>query len=224
MASAAKPNWFAIGTSAAVVVVLIVVGILVVWLNTASTAPGPAPAASNIDTETGAIAFGDGPDTVDTYVDFMCPICNTFEQTYGETLNGLADDNSITLNVHPVSILDARSQGTQYSTRAANAMYCVAEKSPDAAMAFMQSMYKNQPAEGSPGLSDEEILDLADAAGAEGVSECIAERPYDSFIAEKTELMPADSQGRRGTPTVAVNGDRIDLTGDPEVAIVGRIG
>ena len=63
---------------------------------------------------------------MDTYVDFMCPVCNQFEQAYGEAIQGLVDDGTITLNIHPISILDRASQGTEYSTRAANAMYCVA--------------------------------------------------------------------------------------------------
>ena len=76
--------------------------------------------------ETGAIAVGDGENTLDTYIDFMCPVCNQFEQAYGETIQSLVDDGTITLNIHPISILDRESQGTEYSTRAANAMYCVA--------------------------------------------------------------------------------------------------
>ncbi|MFT2633376.1 DsbA family protein, partial [Escherichia coli] len=49
---------------------------------------------------------------MDTYIDFMCPICNSFEQSYGPTLQQLVDDGKITLNIHPISILDAQSQGT----------------------------------------------------------------------------------------------------------------
>ena len=92
---------------------------------------------------------------MDTYIDFMCPVCNQFEQLYGEAIDGLVDDGTITLNIHPISILDRASQGTEYSTRAANAMYCVAAADADASVPFMQAMFANQPAEGSTGLTND---------------------------------------------------------------------
>ena len=106
------------------------------------------PQASNIDAETGAIAVGDGPDQLATYIDFMCPVCGQFEELYGETIEGLVDDGSITLNIHPISILDRASQGTEFSTRSANAMYCVAVADAEASLPFLQAMYANQPEEG----------------------------------------------------------------------------
>ena len=127
-------------------------------MNNTASAPGPVPAAANINTETGGIAVGTGSNSVDTYVDFMCPYCNQFEQAEGETIRQLIDDGSITLNVHPVSILDRVSQGTQYSTRSASAAYCVAESDPDALLDFITAMYAQQPAESSPGLTDDEIV------------------------------------------------------------------
>ena len=88
---------------------------------------------------------------MDTYIDFMCPVCNQFEQVVRRGDPGPRDDGTITLNIHPISILDRASQGTEYSTRAANAMYCVAAADGDAAVPFMQAMFANQPAEGSTG-------------------------------------------------------------------------
>jgi protein-disulfide isomerase len=218
-----KTNWFAIWVSAAVVVVLVVVGIIVVVVNNQATAPGEAPKASNIDADTGAIHVGEGSATVATYIDFMCPICNQFEQSYGETLQGLVDDGSITLDIHPIAILDAQSQGTEYSTRAANAMYCVAVADADASVPFMQAMYANQPEEGTPGLTDEEILAIAATAGVSDIDDCVAEGTYTDFVATMTPLTPPDENGRIGTPTVVVNDERITLTGDPQVDIVDRV-
>src|SRR6478735_12705227 len=103
----------------------------------------------------------------------MCPICNQFEQSYGETIQGLVDDGSVTLNIHPISILDRSSQGTKYSTRGANAMYCVAVADAEASVPFMQAMYQNQPQEGSTGLTDEQILQIASGAGVTGIDSCV---------------------------------------------------
>ena len=134
---------------------LALVVVLVVTLNNAAT-PKPlptevnTPSASNIDGETGAILVGDGENRLDTYIDFMCPVCNQFEQVYGAEIEGMVDDGDITLGIHPISILDDQSNGTQFSTRAANAAYCVAVADADASLPFLQAMFENQPAEQTP--------------------------------------------------------------------------
>jgi len=224
MAAAGKrTNWFAIWVSVAVVAVVVAAGVVVVIINNAATDPGPAPEAAIVNTETGAISVGDGPDVVATYIDFMCPICKQFEGVYGETLNKLVADGSITLEYHPVAILDSKSQGTAFSTRAANALYCVAVTTPEAVTPFVSAMYANQPSEGTPGLSDDEIISIATDAGAADAASCITDRTYDGFVGERTQAMPTTADGGRGTPTVTFNGERIDLTGDPQVDIIDRL-
>jgi len=217
--TAGKTNWFAIWVSVAVVVVLVLVAALVVWMNNSGAGPGPgtAPDSANIDAETGAISIGDGEDTMDTYIDFMCPVCNQFEQAYGEAISGLIDDGTITLNIHPISILDRQSQGTEFSTRAASAMYCVASEDPDAALPFMQAMYANQPQEGSSGLTDAQIADIADTAGATNSAACITDGRYKKYVTSMTGKTPvAPGAAGIGTPTVAVNGETIANSSLPD--------
>ena len=165
-AAKSNTNWFAIGVSAAVVVVLVVLGGLVVFLNNQATAPGVAPDGGNVNQETGAISFGGGDDEVDVFVDFMCPICGDFEDAYGEQLQSAAASDDITLNIHPISILDRYSQNTKYSTRAAGAAYCVAENAPDSFLDFFNFMFSNQPEENTAGYTDEELASYAEQVGA----------------------------------------------------------
>src|SRR5690606_19045280 len=140
-------------------------------------------------------------DEVDTYVDFMCPICGDFENAYGEQLQTAAANDEITLNIHPISILNRASQGTDYSSRAASAMYCVAAEEPDAALDFFNSLFENQPAEGTPGLSDDELTALAEEAGAAGAAECIADGTYMKFSEDQVaETPPNPETGQVGTP------------------------
>lgn len=218
MATAGKTNWFAIWVSVAVLVVLALVIGLVVWMNSAATDPGTPPSGSGVNQETGAVVVGDGEQTLDTYIDFMCPICGDFEEAYGEEIIALVDDGTITLNIHPISILDRYSQGTAYSTRAANAMYCVAEAEPDAAVPFMQDLFANQPEEGSTGLTDEQILEIAAGAGVEGIDACVTEGQFEKFVAAKTEETPVQpGAGGIGTPTLVVNGEVIANSSIPPV-------
>ncbi|GAA1707164.1 hypothetical protein GCM10009808_26470 [Microbacterium sediminicola] len=223
-ATAKKNNSFAIWVSVAVVAVLVLVGALVVWMNNAAKDPGELPTASGIDTTTGAIVVGDGPDTVSTFVDFMCPYCNAFEQTYGDTIQGLIEDGSITLELHPVTILDRLSLGTEFSTRAASAMYCVAEYSPDAVLPFLQTMYENQPSENTEGLTDEQIAEIASAVGADAAVDCIMAGTYMDFATAMTDNMPANPEtGSVGTPTMLINGEYITLTGDVDADIIAYL-
>lgn len=220
-APARKTNWFAIWVSVAVVVLLVAVAGLVVWMNNTATAPDPVntPDAAVINQETGAITVGDGAGTMDTYIDFMCPVCNQFEQAYGEAIQSLVDDGTITLNIHPISILDRASQGTEYSTRAASAMYCVAAADGSAAVPFMQAMYANQPAEGSTGLTDEQMLAIAAGVGVTGIDSCVNDGTYKGYVTAMTEKTPvAPSAQGIGTPTIAINGQVIDNSSLPAPA------
>ena len=225
-AAKGRTNWFAIWVSVAAVVVILAVGAAVVFINNASSGPGTAPEASAIDTETGAIAIGDGDRTLDTYIDFMCPVCGAFETTYGPSIEGLVDDGTITLNVHPISILNRLSSGTDYSTRAANAMYVVAAKHPDLALPFLQAMFASQPEENTPGLTDEQIIAIAEQVGATDVADDITGGTYSQFVEYITEKTPVQP-GADGiaTPTIAIDGEVIsnnELTGDPEADLVAR--
>ena len=205
-AAQGKTNWFAIWISAAVVVILVVLGGLVVFLNNQATAPGAAPETSGIvNGETGAISFGEGDTTIDTYVDFMCPICGDFEDAYGEQLQSAAASDDITLNIHPISILDRYSQNTKYSTRAAGAAYCVAENAPDSFLDFFNFMFTNQPQENTAGYTDEELASYAEQVGAGAAADCIADGTYMNFVRDQT-----NQHEIQGTPTVEINGERIE--------------
>lgn len=223
-AAVRKTNWFAVWVSVAAVVALVVIAGIVIWMNNsaAGSAPsGAAPSASNVDTDTGAVVFGKGSNTVDTYVDFLCPYCNQFEQAEGATLQQLVSEGRITLRVHPVTILDDHTSPSGYSSRAASAMYAVAEADPAHAYAFLEAMYQNQPQEGSAGLTDAQIVDIAKSAGVNVTSaleHAITSNAYQTFA--QAHGLPS---GAQGTPTVIVNGTMITVTDDPQKDIVANL-
>jgi len=224
MAAAARKNWFAIWISVGVVIALVAVGGLVVWMNASAGGPGQTPESSAINVETGAISVGDGADSLATYVDFMCPVCGQFEETYGPAIEGLVDDGTITLEIHPISILDRASQGTKFSTRSAAAMYCVAEANPDAALPFLQSMFANQPGEGSGGLTDEQMIAIAEGVGVTDAADCITSGTYTKFVTSITPKTPvAPGASGIGTPTVVVNGEVIANSSLPQPNELGTL-
>ncbi|MDL5352298.1 DsbA family protein [Microbacterium sp. zg-YB36] len=224
MASAGnKTNWFAVWVSAAVVVVLVGVGALVWWMNSAASPEASAPTGSSIEAETGAIVVGDGADEVELWMDFYCPHCQDFEDAYGPTISELVDSNAITLRVQPVALasLNAAS-GTEFSARSANAMYCVAETSGQAAYEFMTAVFATHPT--GQGLTDDELAQFAADAGAPDAAECIADETYADFVLSQAQELPESPEGSAGTPTLLVNGEYVTITGDVTADLTSRLG
>ncbi|HQY98941.1 MAG TPA: thioredoxin domain-containing protein [Propionicimonas sp.] len=155
----------------------------------------------------GGIVAGNAaaPVTVTVYADFMCPYCGQFEQVNGDDLDAAIAAGKAKVEMHPMSFLDRYSSGTQYSTRAANAFATVANHDAGIAMAFMKLLYANQPEEGSTGLTDSRLVELAKQAGAPAeVTATFAKRTFEPWVAKITEQ--AFASGVQSTPTVKING------------------
>lgn len=178
----------------------------------AGVAPGSLVAPADAS-DAGAIVVGD-PDakvTVTIYADFMCPYCGEFERANGSDLASAVDAGTARLELVPLSFLDRLSSGTKYSTRAANAFVTVANSDPELAWAFDRLLYENQPAEGSSGLTDAQLVEFAKQAGVpDSVTATFAKQTYVPWAAKITDA--AFDSGITGTPTVKVNGQV--FTGD----------
>jgi protein-disulfide isomerase len=206
--AAAKRRKVTMWTSFAVVAVLVVAGLIGfgVYANqshsTASKAVTPSVAVDNGT----AFAVGTGPVTIDLYEDFMCPICHEFETDSGPTLSQLVADKKVTVRYHTVSILDDRSQGTQYSTRAAGAAAEAAQEGKF--QEYFDVLYANQPEENSTGLSDAKLIELGKSVGlGDTFAKAVNDKTYDAWVATVTDTFSA--RGFTGTPTIVVNGKQV---------------
>ncbi|MGH1550908.1 DsbA family protein [Leifsonia poae] len=171
-----------------------------------------------VDFDGGFIVAGSGDKKVDIWFDAMCPVCGAFEQANGTTLADAVDNGDITLRLHPLTFLDALSNGTGYSTRAAAALTCVAVTDENAVLPFYQALFTDQPEENSDGLTDKELAKRASAAGAGDISACLADSgPYQAWAQQNTkdsQKGPIVVDGKKvldvikGTPTVLVNGEQ----------------
>lgn len=162
------------------------------------------PAASTHD---GAIIIGEAaaPVELDIYLDYMCPYCGRFERANTAELERMVADGTVRLELHPLSFLDKASDGARYSTRAANAIATVADRAPDKLRAFNAALFTRQPAEGSRGLSDEEIGAIAGGVGVPpDVVDLFEERMFQPWV--ETATRAAFASGINGTPTVMING------------------
>ena len=141
------------------------------------------------------------------YEDFLCPHCSQFEQQFGPTVRKLIDTGAIAADYYMVAILDR--QGNGYSSRAANAAYCVADENKDAFQRFHDALFKQQPMEGAAVFPDNaRLIELARQAGAGGgVADCINKGRY-------TEMVEglAAAAGIQATPTIRINGQDYEAT------------
>lgn len=220
-ASTEKRNRLIIIIASALVVALIAVAGVIIWQQSQRTLlsdfEGATPEHS---TDTGGIVFGegaaagepiDGAPVLQIYIDFMCPVCGQYEDVNGADIRTMLEDGAATVIVHPLNFLDDYSTEGDYSTRSAGALALVATEAPDAAYQFMQDLFANQPAENGPGLTTEEIGQIAlDAGVPQDVVDQIGDGTYNEWVAVASDQ--ARNDGVTGTPTTLIDGER--WTGD----------
>lgn len=189
-----------------VLALLVVLGIAFQASRTGSSAEGDTPPSATAD---GAFVVGEAeaPVTVSVYSDYLCPACRSFEQTSGPTLDELVSDGTVRLEYHPISILD-RASSDQYSTRSASAAACAAEAGE--LRSFSEELFAQQPSEGGAGLSDGDMVGIGRSVGIDDsdFAACVEERRYTGWVTRSTDA--ASKAGVTGTPTVLVDGERLE--------------
>lgn len=147
-----------------------------------------------------------GKPVLELHLDFMCPVCGQFEEINGADLQQIVENEEATVHLVPRRFLDTQSTTGDYSSRAANALACVWEDNPDNAIGFQQLMFANQPAEGSAGLTDEQIWGYAQEAGAsDGVQSCMSSKTYQPWVRQVVDPYGEETGG--GTPYVEIDGE-----------------
>lgn len=162
------------------------------------------------------VRVGTGPVVVAEYFDYLCPPCRRVNNELTETIAQLINDGHITVEYHPIAILDSHSNPPGYSTRAASAAGCAAEAGVFSG--FHHSLFHNQPAGNGPGLTDDQLIELAVAEGAnpEVMRSCINDGRFQRWVASETEHATRET-GVVATPTILVNGKAISIA--PEGAV-----
>ncbi|TBN57643.1 hypothetical protein EYE40_09730 [Glaciihabitans arcticus] len=175
---------------------------------TAGLQPGQTPEPNERDETSEVIS-------IQLYIDYFCPVCGAFEKANGEQISAWVESGAATVEIFPYAITDSVSQGTKYATRSANAAACVADESPDQYFAFHQVLYDDRPDEGTPGLTDEQLIKLTKDAGVKNekkVASCIQGQTFSSWVADARTrhrngpIPGANIDFIEGTPTAIVNG------------------
>ena len=198
-----------------VAVVVIAVLALVgggVWL--AGSFGGDVEPTYSTTADGAVITAGNGPVVIDVYEDYLCPSCERFEERYGDEITTALNEGKISVRFHSIAILDERSDPPGYSTRAANAAVCSVPAGifPQ----YHKRLFDEQPAESGAGLTDDQLIAFGTELGAQGdFAECVRSSANVDAVKSETEKATGDpalqTQGRFGTPTVAIGGQKADL-------------
>jgi len=211
------------------VLAVVVVGVVVVRMVATGepkvVAPQGAVAAEGASLGTPRFAIPRGersaPVTLTIYEDFQCPACRATEAYLRPTIDRLVEDGTVRIEYHPIAFLDAAST-TDYSSRALGAAACVLDRAGiDAYLRMHDLLYLNQPPEGSAGLTDDQLADLAQQAGADraAVAACMEEGTFAAWVDAATEQASKDDVN--ATPTLLVNGTELAFSEnqDPRVTL-----
>ena len=163
------------------------------------------------------ITYGDPKEknTLKIYEDPRCPYCAKFEQANGATVKKLADEGKYKVEYHFATFLD-NNLGGQGSKRALNALGAAVNEGTDKFMAYHQVLYANHPNESDDAFADtSHLLDLASRVKGLRTPE------FDKAVKELTYLpwvekvsAEFDKSGVTGTPTVVLNGKRLEVIND----------
>ena len=126
---------------------------------------------------------------VTIYEDFQCPFCAVLEQHVDRILAEEVEADEVRVVYRPVAYLDHAST-TDYSSRALNAAACTQDLGGEQAFVAMHgSLFAEQPAEGSTGLDDGRLVELATDAGVSGsvVRDCIESRRFQEWGRDATQ-------------------------------------
>lgn len=178
--------------------------------------PGATTEPTHTATAAGAVVTaGNGPVVVDVYEDYLCPICERFEQRDGNAITTALNSGQITVKYHSVAILDNETTPAGYSTRAADAALCAVPAGIFAK--YHKKLFEVQPAERSAGLTDDKLISYGTELGAAGdFAGCVRGTGNDAAVktetanAVKAPALQVNGQFG-GTPAIVVGGAKIDV-------------
>ena len=187
--------------------VLVVGGIgLQAWRTGRAPAAVPVPSvsASAVTITAGRpVVFGEAaaPVVVTLFSDFHCPHCAEFDAQYAPVLDRARQSGRARVEIYPMAFVD------DGSAAAANAFACAAEAG------FGPAYYTGLFANRNLSWNDGQLIALAGAVGATAppqFSSGVTSRAHAGWVDSINTA--AAQQGVTGTPTLFVDGARVDVT------------
>ena len=191
------------------VLVAVVVFAISATRDTTGETPETTPAEATADYGL-VVGEEDAPTEIVIYEDPQCPVCAQLEAEVADDVADAVEAGDVRVEYRIVSFLDQASTN-DYSSRAANALVAAYDVSgPEVFDALHRTLFEQQPAEGGPGHTDDQLVELAVDAGAEEseIRPMIEDGAYLQWIGNATDAMSRN--GVTGTPTVFVDGEKTE--------------
>ncbi|MFI8964558.1 thioredoxin domain-containing protein [Streptomyces sp. NPDC053493] len=177
-------------------------------------------APKNTEGENGTTVVVGKPEakkTLELYEDSRCPVCATFEQSVGATVEKDVADGKYKIKYVGATFIDNSDQGTG-SKNALSALGAALDVSPEAFLKYKSALYstKFHPEERDDKFAkDSYLLEVADSVPAlKGNAEFRKNVENGTFDAWAMKMSKAfDDSGVRGTPTLKMDGKTLTAEG-----------
>ena len=143
------------------------------------------------------------------YVDVNCVHCADFEGKYADQIATWLAAGDVHVEYRNVAFLD-RGSPTNYSSRGANALACVADAAPASYLPFSKALFAHYP-QGE--MNNSALAQLAKDNGAD-VATCIEKGTFRPFVKFADAAARVDAIG--GTPSIFIQGKLWDQTANPD--------
>jgi protein-disulfide isomerase len=181
-----------------------------------ATPAAATPATGEIESHGPMLGDPDAQVILQIYADYQCPHCRAFHRDVEPLLvEDYVRTGKIRLEFKDFPIIGITSlqdltNDAKESVQAAEAAMCAAEQ--DAYMPYREALYAGDLDPNSGALSDENLIAVAGALDLDTASlaDCLESGRYEEAIVAGSTA--AVEMGVQGTPTLAINGEIVQVT------------
>lgn len=194
----------------AVIAAVALVAVAVVLSRDSAVGGADAAVPAGVEAPDGGAPVGDAaPVVMDEWVDFACPACKLFQESFGDTISDLVAAGDLQVVHHPLAFVTPEG-----SALAANAFGCAVDQGKTAE--YYDALFANQGAESQQFTNDQLIAIGADVGlEPDEFTACVEGGTYDGWVANvgaaAAETLPAIR-----TPTIFLDGEEIELPETPD--------
>ncbi|MEZ3178524.1 DsbA family protein [Streptomyces pimonensis] len=152
--------------------------------------------------------------TLELYEDLRCPVCASFEQTVGKTIEKDVEDGKYKIRFIGASFLD-RSMTGEGSKNALSALGAALNVSPEAFLAYKSALYSAEyhPEETDDKFKDDAyLIKIADTVDAlennKEFQSAVEDGTYDRWALEMSDVFD-NNEDVQGTPTLMMDGKKL---------------
>ncbi|MFF1418740.1 thioredoxin domain-containing protein [Streptomyces sp. NPDC058280] len=169
------------------------------------------------DGTTVVLGKADAKKTLEVYEDSRCPVCASFEQTVGETVQNGLDAGTFKIKYVGATFIDNSDNGTG-SKNALSALGAALNVSPEAFLQYKTALYsaKFHPEESSDKFAEDSyLIQVADSVNAlkgnTAFQQDVRDGTYDAWAMKMSAAF--DKSGVQGTPAFRMDGKALTAEG-----------